>query len=146
MNSSIVALGIAGSIALIGGVFAPVVSLPSSMGGGTTDYSRNGEGNGIYLLILGICSLLLVLLRVYRGLWFTALGALGTLGHNLFVHFGNRADIKAQLGGGEFAEAFIASIQFQWGLLILFSGIVMLIACAFLASIGKNSDGRGSHG
>jgi choline-glycine betaine transporter len=42
--------------------------------------------------------------------------------------------MKAQLGGGEFAEAFVASIQFQWGLIILFGGVVMLIACALLAS------------
>lgn len=56
-------LGIAAAAVLFLGVFAPIVRLPMV---GSFNYFRNGEGDGIIVLLLAIVSLALALRRRYE--------------------------------------------------------------------------------
>jgi hypothetical protein len=63
-------LGVAGSVVLALGVFAPVV--PRAVHP-TRNYFSNGEGDGVVILTLALISLALSLRRRFEWLWMTAL-------------------------------------------------------------------------
>ena len=58
-------LGLIGSVALILGVFAPILSLPIV---GSVNYFSNGSGDGTIVLLVALISLLLTLRRRYEWL------------------------------------------------------------------------------
>jgi hypothetical protein len=74
-------LGIFGSATLFVGVFMPIVKLPFV---GEVNYFHNGRGDGVFVLILAVISLVLVLLRWYRELWITSLGSAALLAYTFF--------------------------------------------------------------
>jgi hypothetical protein len=43
---------------------------------GTMNYFQNGKGDGTIVLILAVISLILVLIKRYKALWFTGIGSL----------------------------------------------------------------------
>ncbi len=63
-------LGLIGSVVLFVGVFAPIVSIPIM---GNMNYFQNGKGDGTIVLVLAVISLILVLLKKFKGLWLTGL-------------------------------------------------------------------------
>jgi hypothetical protein len=75
-------LGIVGSVLLFGGVFLPIVKLSVL---GDLNYIANGRGDGVIVLGLAIMSLGLVLLKWYRELWITSLGAAAVLAFTFFT-------------------------------------------------------------
>jgi hypothetical protein len=118
--------GICGSLILIIGVFAPVISLPSI---GILDYFRGGSADGIVIMVLGGISLLLTLSRVYRGLWFTGLSALVVIVFTL-SNFHTVA-----------LEKF-PHTEPQWdsGGIVLFVGVASLFLAAGLRLGGENGN------
>jgi hypothetical protein len=127
-------LGLAGSIVLFVGVFAPIVSLPIV---GSMNYFQNGQGDGVIVLILAVLSLVLVLLKRYRWLWLTGLLSLGMLVYT-FDNFRMKmaqmtADMETKMANNPFkgiASTAMQSVQIQWGWALLIVGAGLLIAAA----------------
>ena len=131
-------LGCIGSILLFIGVFTPVLSAPII---GNINYFRNGEGDGVFVLILAVVSLLLSLLKKYKALWLTGLGSLGVMLFSI-IHFQVKmAETKSKMGrdlkGNPFkgiADAAIESIQMEWGWAILIMGAIVVVVAAAIKS------------
>lgn len=127
-------LGLLGSIVLFIGVFAPIMNIPII---GSMNYFQNGKGDGTIVLVLAAISVVLVLAREFRGLWFTGVGSLGILLFT-FINFQSRmsqatADLESQLAGNPFrglADLAMQSVQLQWGWALLIVGAVLVIASA----------------
>ena len=133
-NSLSQILGIIGAIILIVGVFAPLINMPII---GSINYFHNGKGDGIFVLALGIISLVLVLVKQYKWLWITGLGSLGLLAFTFFQFQTRISQMKAEmeinLAGNPFrglADAAMQSVQIQWGFALLAVGAVLLIISA----------------
>jgi len=126
--------GIIGSVILFFGVFAPIVSVPVL---GNLNYFQNGKGDGLIILILSVLSLILVLAKKYKGLWFTG-GLIIAVMAFTFVNLQIKiSDMKMQmendLAGNPFhgfASMLIQSVQIQWGWALLIVGAVLLIVSA----------------
>jgi hypothetical protein len=127
-------LGIIGSIVLFIGVFTPIVSVPIM---GNMNYFQNGKGDGTIVLVLAVISLVLVLAKKYKGLWFTGTGSLGVMLFT-FINFQSKmsqakADMESQLAGNPFrglADMAMQSVQLQWGWALLIVGAALVIASA----------------
>lgn len=127
-------LGLIGSIVLFIGVFTPIVSVPIM---GNMNYFQNGKGDGTFILILAVVSLVLVLSKKYKGLWVTGLGSLAVMAFT-FVNFQMKiSDMKSQmeseLAGNPFrglADMAMQSVQLQWGWALLIVGAGLIIASA----------------
>ena len=127
-------LGLIGSAILFVGVFAPIVSIPIM---GNINYFQNGKGDGTIVLVLAVVSVILVLLKKFKGLWFTGLGSMAIMVFT-FINFQmNLANIKtqmeAELAGNPFrgiADMAMQSVQLQWGWALLIVGAVLVIASA----------------
>jgi lysylphosphatidylglycerol synthetase-like protein (DUF2156 family) len=130
-------LGVGGSIALFFGVFAPIISAPVVE---NLNFFRNGQGDGVLVVILAALSLVFTLLRRFRALWATGLGALAVM----LLTFANfqvklsemRAKVNSDLGENQFkglADAAVQSVQLQWGWAVLVTGAGLLIGAAALS-------------
>ena len=127
-------LGILGSATLFIGVFMPIVKLPIV---GELNYLHNGRGDGVFILILAVVSLVLVLIRWYRELWITSLGSAAVLAYTFFNLQSKIGQIETQMATDlkdnpfrGLADLAVKSIQLQWGWAVLVIGIVLLIAAA----------------
>ena len=127
-------LGLIGSAVLFVGVFAPIVSVPIM---GNINYFNNGKGDGVIVLVLAAISLFLVLLKKFKGLWFTGLGSIGIMVFT-FVNFqislaNTMTQMETELVGNPFrgiADMAMQSVQIQWGWALLIIGAALLIASA----------------
>ena len=127
-------LGLIGSAVLFVGVFAPIVSVPIM---GNINYFNNGKGDGVIVLVLAVISLIFVLLKKFKGLWFTGLGSIGIMVFT-FVNFqislaNTRTQMETELVGNPFrgiADIAMQSVQIQWGWALLIIGAVLVIASA----------------
>jgi len=133
-------LAFGGSIAMIIGVFMPIVQIPIV---GSIDYFRNGKGDGVVVLVLGVVSLLIAFSNKYGWLWVTGVASLATMGFTL-VNFSSilaqtQANLNTELAGnpfGSLATAMFQSVRLQWGWLPLIGGaIVLLIAAGMKAAL-----------
>lgn len=129
-------LAVFGSVLLFVGVFTPLISLPIV---GSINYFQNGKGDGIFILVLAVVSLILALTNCYEGLWITAGGSLAVLTFT-FVQFQmTRQQILSvmdkDLSGNPFAglaRLAVDSVQIQWGWALLLVGVGMVLAGAVL--------------
>jgi len=127
-------LGLIGSAVLFVGVFAPIVSIPIM---GNMNYFQNGKGDGTFVLILAVISLILVLLKKFKGLWFTGLGSMAIMTFT-FINFqmalaNTKTQMEMELEGNPFrgiADMAMQSVQLQWGWALLIIGAVLVIASA----------------
>jgi hypothetical protein len=127
-------LGLIGSIVLFIGVFTPIVSVPIM---GNMNYFQNGKGDGTLILILAVVSLVLVLTKKYKGLWFTGVGSLAVMAFT-FINFqmkisDMKSQMESQLAGNPFrglADMAMQSVQLQWGWALLIVGAGLVIAGA----------------
>ena len=127
-------MGLAGSLILLAGVFAPILSIPIA---GQLNYFRNGTGDGVFVLIMAIISLVVTLTKKYGLLWATGLGSLAVMVFT-FVHFhltmsGVKADLDVDLADNPFrglADMAVQSIQLQWGWGVLLVGVLLLLITA----------------
>lgn len=127
-------LGLTGSIALIIGVFTPILSVPIV---GNINYFQNGKGDGTVVLVLALISAVLVLANKYKGLWLTGIGSLGVMFFT-FINFQSqmsqaKAEMEFELAGNPFrglADMAMQSVQLQWGWALLLVGVGLVIASA----------------
>ena len=140
-NNTVFTLGIIGSTAMILGVFLPIMKVPIF---GSINYIRNGESEGTFILILGIISLILILMKKYEALLYTGFFSFIIMGYTSF-HYNEmirqlKTDMDKDLTGNPFkglAEATtkvaIESIQLEWGIPILIIGTSLVIVSAVLS-------------
>jgi hypothetical protein len=127
-------LGLLGSIILTIGVFMPIVSFPIV---GSINYIYNGRGDGVLVLMLAVISIILVSLKIYKGLWFTGIGSLWVMLYT-FINLQSgiskmKKDLNSDLADNPFrglADIAVNSVQIQWGWAVLVVGSGLMIACA----------------
>lgn len=127
-------LGLIGSIVLFTGVFTPILSIPIM---GNITYLQNGKSEGTIVLVLAVVSLILVLAKKYKGLWFTGLGSAAVIALTFFNFQMKMSDMKAKMGanlaGNPFkglADMAMQTVQLQWGWALLVVGAGLVIASA----------------
>ena len=118
----------------------PIISVPII---GSITYFNNGEGDGLYVLILGIISAFLVAIRLYRGLWVTALIALTILIFDFLITINNLSEmtrkVERDLATNPFqglGKMMAASVQIQWGWVVLAAGVICLLVSAAMRNRG----------
>lgn len=132
-------VGLIGAFLLIIGVFTPIVSLPII---GNMNYFQNGQGDGVYILILAAVSLIPIFINRYQWLWITGLLALTlittTLLQFVWVIAQLRHTVTEEAGDVLFGlvELLVDAVQIQWGWVPLITGALLILAAATL--------GRGS--
>lgn len=127
-------VGLLGSILLIIGVFSPVVSLPMLA---SISYVANGQGDGVFVLMAGLISLVAALARRYRILYWTGGIGLAVMIFTLSAFSYRMAEVKGDmerdLAGNPFrglADAAISAVQLQWGWSLLIAGAILLLVSA----------------
>ena len=131
------ALGLAGSLLVLGGLFAPFISLPMV---GSMTYMQLGQ-EAYLLLALALLSLLLTLVRRYRGLVVTGTACLVVVLIRVVTFQVRMAEaereMSAELSDNPFkglAEMAVAAVQLQWGWVVVLSGAILLILAATVRS------------
>ena len=129
-------LGFVGAGVLLLGIFCPIISAPLI---GSVTYFKGGSEEGIALVGLAIASIFCLAKGKYSwvygtGLWSFLLVALPFVGYQARI-----ADVKSQVSedliGNPFrglADAAIASVQLQWGWILLFLGSGLVLTAAYL--------------
>lgn len=136
-------IGIAGCLITFVGVFMPIVSIPIV---GDLNYFGNGEGDGVFLLVLSAISLVFILVKWFKWLWLTGGASLAVICFT-FINFrqtmsGAKEDISRDLQDNIFAEigeAMIDTVQLKWGWAVIVIGIGCILACAALDSMEANA-------
>jgi hypothetical protein len=128
------ALGYGGAAVLATGVFAPIFSAPVV---GSFNYFRNGQGDGVFILILAAITVVAVAFRRWFVLYGTGGGSLLLLGYTLFEMMHRvrlaKAEMAAKMTGNPFsglASAALDSAQLQWGWAVLVAGALLTLAAA----------------
>lgn len=139
-------LGLSGSAVLALGVFVPIVSLPIV---GNINYFNNGQGDGIFILLIALVAAALSFFGRYKFLWIPGAASLVLLLITLtrFIQVVNDAktELTDSLVGNPFAglaEGLMASVQLQWGWMLLFLGSIVIVSASFVPSI--KGDGKES--
>jgi hypothetical protein len=112
----------------------PIVSLPIV---GSINYIYNGRGDGIFVLILAVISIILVVMKIYKGLWITGVGSLWVMLYT-FINLQSgiskmKKDLNTDLADNPFrgiADMAVNSVQIQWGWAVLVVGAGLVIASA----------------
>ncbi|MEI6520700.1 MAG: hypothetical protein WCO98_11795 [bacterium] len=127
-------IGLIGSTILFISVFTPIISFPIF---GNMNYFQHENGDGIIVLILSIVSVILILLKKIKWLWFTGLGSMSVIIYS-FINFlimisrlktNMETDVTDDFFSG-FTNIAVKSIQFQWGLPLLIIGAALIISSA----------------
>ena len=127
-------LAVTAAVILVIGTFTPMVSLPFI---GGIDYFRDGYGDGYILLILAGLSAALAVTGRWKQVLVPALGSLAAI---LWTFLGvqdtiaqARSGAAAELTGNPhegLAASVMASIQWEWGWVLLFAGSGLLVYSA----------------
>ncbi len=127
-------LGYVAVVLLTIGVFCPVISIPFV---GQINYFKNGEGDGIIILLMAAISLGMILVNKTRWLLLPGLGSLAVIGFSLYNFKTNmqhaRNEMEKNLAGNPFrgfADITVDSVNLEWGWVVLIIGIGMLFAAA----------------
>jgi len=104
-------LGLIGSVILFVGLFTPIVSITVTGKNINMNYFQYCSDDGTVILFLAAVSLLLALLKKFKGLWFTGL-------------------INMTILVSGFINIQRPSLQIQWGWALLIVGAVLVIASA----------------
>ena len=142
-------IGIAGSIVLFIGVFAPMIGGP---GVGHMNYFQCGMCNGVIIFALAIGSAVLTTKEIFKGLWFTGFGSLGVViftSINIHSNMAEAAEfMNTALGknldkllGGALSSG-PETIHFKWGLAVLVLGAVMILVSAGMGMMKKKGEKR----
>jgi hypothetical protein len=129
-------MGLVGAFLLMVGVFTPIISLPIV---GDMNYFQNGQGDGVYVLILAAVSLVPIFLNRYQWLWITGLLALtliaATLLQFVWVIAQLRQAVTEEASDNLFAglaELLVDAVQIQWGWVLLITGALLILVAATL--------------
>lgn len=104
---------------------------------GNVNYFQNGKGDGTIVLVLAVMSIILVLAKKFKMLWFTGLGSMAVMAIT-FINFqmkmsDAKAKMETELAGNPFkglADMAMQSVQLQWGWALLIVGAALVIASA----------------
>lgn len=131
-------VGLIGIVFLILGCFAPALRLPII---GTVNLFRNGEGDGVLILVIAGGSVLFLLRRWFPGVALSGLAAgclLAFTYYNVTTNLSTiTGDLDRELAGNPFrgvADALVAGIEIQWGWALLLVGVLLHLVAASLAS------------
>lgn len=114
------ALGIAGSLLLLVGVFMPMVRVPVM---GRLSYFEIAPEAGTVLALLAGLGMLLVNARQYRYLWIVGAASLGVAAFGLLRSGGgNRSGLVQSL-----TDMASRSAKLEWGLAVIAVAVVLLI-------------------
>ena len=127
-------LAVTAAILLIIGAFAPIVSFPFV---GDIDFFREGYGDGYILLIMAGLSAALAVTGRWKQVLVPGLGSLAVI---LWTFLGVQDTVAQARSGGPavlagnphegLAPSVMASIQWDWGWILLFAGSCLLIYSA----------------
>ena len=127
-------LAVTAAILLIIGAFAPIVSFPFV---GDIDFFREGYGDGYILLILAGLSAALAVTGRWKQVLVPGLGSLAVI---LWTFLGVQDTVSQARSGGPavlagnphegLAPSVMASIQWDWGWILLFAGSCLLVYSA----------------
>jgi len=130
-------IGTIGTISLTIGSFCPIVSVPII---GNMNLFKNGDGNGVVLLVLAALSLVFLIIDRVKWLFYTGLGSAVVL---VYVYYSFRkemdnaaASLEREMVGNPFkgiADAAFDAVQLQWGWGVLIVGIALLVAASFIS-------------
>lgn len=91
------------------------------------------------LVVLAVISLFIVLGKAYKGLWLTGIGALGVMLYDLINFVSGmeeaRRELRTELAENPFrelGEAAVESVQLEWGWIVMFIGVGLIFAAAFI--------------
>ena len=114
--------------------FLPIATLPLV---GSLNYFSNGQGDGVFVLLAAIGAGVLVALKKYKLLLIPAGIAVAVTLYTLITLMIRINELKASLGtdleGNPFAglaEGLAASVQLEWGWIILILAEVALVLIA----------------
>lgn len=129
-------LGFSGSAVLALGTFMPIVNLPIV---GSVNYFNNGQGDGVFILLLAAAAAILTGVSRIKLLWIpgvlSSILLLVTLTKFIQVISEAKSKLDDSLAGNPFAglaTGLMNSIQLQWGWMFLFLGAIALIVASFL--------------
>ena len=127
-------VALTGAFVLFIGVFTPVVSVPTV---GYMNYFQTAKVDGVVILGLATLSVLLLLAKQYRGLWFTGMASLGVLAFTFISLQIRISEIKDNLGvelagnrSPSLTDLVVQSVQIQWGWPLLTIGAVFILCAA----------------
>lgn len=133
---------LAGALLLAVGVFMPLASLPIV---GSLNYMSRGRGDGMIVLLLALVIGGLVIFRfrliaavlglAVAGLMATTFVTLLNALHEMDV---KAADLAKDNPFGVLAVAFARNSGMEWGWVLLFAGVAMIIVAGFTAPRGSN--------
>lgn len=137
-------LGLAGSVVVALGVFAPLVRVPFL---GHLTYFQNGQGDGVIVLFCAGAGLFLSLFRNFKGTLGAGLASVGLLVFTFIRIQVKMAEMQAEmqqkLAGNPFrglAEATMGSVQFEWGWGVLLVGGGLMVASGLVGNVvGRRS-------
>jgi hypothetical protein len=122
------------------GVFLPIMKVPIL---GSVDYFRDGEGDGVIVLLFSLISLGLIYLKRYKWLMYTGIASLIVIAVtfiNITVKMSEmKSELQSDLEGNPFGfvgDAMLESVSYSWGWLVLVLGAGLLI----YASISSKFD------
>lgn len=115
-------IGFLGAAVLATGTMCPLVSLPIV---GSVSYLANGAGDGQFML--GFAAI--IALATWLGWRYLAMVAVVLSGFLLLLAYGRMqsalAEMRADLADNPFAGLVAATVQLQWGWLVMLAGIVL---------------------
>lgn len=137
-------LALIGGIVLIAGVFCPFIKAPFL---GVVDYTRIGKYYDEIVVACGVLTIILALIKLYRWLLIPAIVSLTVIIFSIYNVYAKvemlRNRIEERLYNNPykdllttFVDTVKETVSFQWGIIILATGIVLLITGALL----KNTD------
>lgn len=131
--------GIAGSIILFFGAFAPIIGTPL----GSTPLPSEAQG---IIIASSVASLILTFQKAYKWLFLSGCGPALTVTYILFRFFTTIAEAKSsinsELTNNPFrglADAAVDSIHLDWGIALLIIGVGLILNSARLAIVTKLS-------
>jgi hypothetical protein len=130
--------GYSGAAILALGTFTPIVNLPIV---GSVNYFNNGQGDGVFILLLAVAAAALTGFGKVKLLWIpgalSAILLLITFSRFIQVINDAKSQLTDSLEGNPFAglaTGLMNSIQLQWGWMFLFIGAIGLIVSSFISN------------
>jgi hypothetical protein len=139
-------IGLIGSVLLIIGVFIPLVRVP--LAGGISFFDSD-KLESIILIVLAVISIFLIVLKMYKLVWFSGIAALATVSASGIQTVRKLLSIKstAEKIIGEkltdkFTNATVEQIHISWGLVFMFVGAILIMVCMAFDKNKKEITGK----
>ena len=137
---------ISGSELMVLGAFLPIVSIPIV---GSVNYFNNGQGDGVFIVLLAGVTAALAFIKNSKYAWIPAALA-GVLIVFTVFNFISRisavqSELSDSLAGNPFAglaEGLLGSVQIQFGWVVMLVGVGLSIFGSFYKEKPTSSEGK----